>query len=165
MHDRSDEDAYSRLLGALDYPMLLLTTASSDERAGCLVGFATPCSIEPPRFLACLSQKNRTFEVARDAGAVIVHALASDAQDLAELFGGETGDEVDKFERCAWHSGPEGIPVLDGVPGWFAARVLARWEVGDHDALLLAPTEARLGAEFTPYRTRQGETIEPGHEP
>ena len=41
------------------------------------------------------------------------------AATLAELFGGETGDEVDKFARCAWHEGPEGVPMLDGCANRF----------------------------------------------
>ena len=32
--------------------------------------------------------------------------------DLAELFGGETGDEVDKFARTAWRD-VHGVPILD----------------------------------------------------
>ena len=35
-----------------------------------------------------------------------VHAVPADAADLAELFGGETGDEVDKFARTAWREVP-----------------------------------------------------------
>jgi flavin reductase (DIM6/NTAB) family NADH-FMN oxidoreductase RutF len=56
------------------------------------------------------------------AEAIVVHFLGQAQRELAELFGGETGDEVDKFERCAWSDGPFGIPVLEDAPGWFAAR-------------------------------------------
>ena len=52
-----------------------------------------------------------------------VHWLADDDRGLAELFGGETGDEVDKFERCPWQAGPAGVPVLEGVKGWVAGPV------------------------------------------
>src|SRR5207248_6722269 len=31
----------------------------------------------------------------------------------AALFGARTGDEVDKFTRCRWTSGPAGVPLLD----------------------------------------------------
>jgi flavin reductase (DIM6/NTAB) family NADH-FMN oxidoreductase RutF len=71
---------------------------------------------------------------------------------------------VDKFARCAWHAGPEGVPILDDCPNWFAGHVLWRHDCGDHDAFLLEPIAAEAGSpegEFTFHRAKR---IEPGHE-
>ena len=92
---------FNELVADIDYPMFIVTVADGDERAGCLVGFATQSSIDPPRFIVCLSKRNRTFRVAMKAAVVVVHLVLEPEAPLAELFGGETGDEVDKFERCA----------------------------------------------------------------
>ena len=101
-------DAFEGIVGDLEYPMFIVTARADDgEPLGCLVGFTTQSSIDPPRFIACLSHNNRTYRRGRDAAVLGVHAVPADAADLAELFGGETGDEVDKFARCAWHEGPE----------------------------------------------------------
>ncbi len=98
----------------LDYPMFVVTARRGEERDGCLIGFATQCSIHPPRLLVCLSEKNRTLRIAQSSGNVLaVHVLFEDQQGLARLFGGETGDDVDKFARCHWHDGPDGLPILD----------------------------------------------------
>ena len=102
-----------RLVSTLDYPMFIVTVAAAGEQAGCLVGFTTQCSIDPSRFLVCLSDKNRTFRVAREAETMVVHLVPQEARELADLFGGETGDEVDKFARVSWQPGPGGTPVLD----------------------------------------------------
>ena len=40
-----------------------------------------------------------------------MHFVPADGEEIAELFGSETGDEVDKFARCAWHEGPAGLPI------------------------------------------------------
>src|SRR5687768_11913294 len=106
-------DAFEQLMARLDYPMLLVTASSGGRRGGCLVGFYTLTSIHPQRLLIGLSDKNFTTRVAADADVLCVHLLLRENLDLAELFGGETGDEVDKFERCEWHEGPEGVPVVD----------------------------------------------------
>src|SRR5688500_11613792 len=47
---------FARLSAKLDYPLYIVTTTANDdgERSGCLIGFATQCSIHPPRFLACI---------------------------------------------------------------------------------------------------------------
>jgi flavin reductase (DIM6/NTAB) family NADH-FMN oxidoreductase RutF len=153
-----------RLVSALDYPMFIVTATDGTERAGCLVGFATQCSIDPPRFLVCLSDKNRTFRIARRADVLVVHLIPSDAEDLAELFGSQTGDEVDKFSRCAWTPGPGGTPVLDACENWFAGRVLDRIPAGDHCAYLLDPFAAHSGDERRPFTFHRARRIEPGHE-
>jgi flavin reductase (DIM6/NTAB) family NADH-FMN oxidoreductase RutF len=153
------------LVSALDYPMFIVTVAAGGERAGCLVGFATQCSIDPPRFLVCLSDKNRTFDVARGAEVVVVHLVPAEAEELARLFGSETGDKVDKFDRCAWREGPHGTRVLDGCGNWFAGRILDRIPAGDHCALLLEPFAAHGDEREDAFTFHRARRIEPGHEP
>ena len=143
--------------------MYIVTAAHESERAGCLIGFATQCSIDPIRFLVCLSDKNRTHRVAQDTDALGVHLVPAHAGELAELFGSETGDEVDKFARCAWHAGPEGVPVLDDCPNWFAGRVLERVDAGDHQALLVEPFESGEG-DVSQFDFHRAKRFEPGHE-
>jgi flavin reductase (DIM6/NTAB) family NADH-FMN oxidoreductase RutF len=161
------EKALQRLAAATDTPMAVVTAAAPDgRRSGCLVGFWTQCSIHPPRVLACISKANHTLAVADDAPVLAVHWLADDDRDMAELFGGETGDEVDKFEHCSWAPGPSGVPVLDGVKGWVAGPVVGRFEAGDHVAFVV---DAEKGAALEPGSDELGfqavKDLEPGHEP
>lgn len=150
--------------GEIDYPMYIATTAAEGERSGCLVGFTTQCSIDPQRFLLCLSDKNRTYRVAQSATVVAMHLVPAGADDLAELFGSQTGDDVDKFAHCEWRPGPEGVPVLARCPNWFAGRVLERIEAGDHQALLLEPIESGEGDEPSQFDFHRAKRLEPGHE-
>ena len=144
--------------------MYIVTVVGEDgERDGCLVGFATQCSIRPPRYIACISRQNRTFDAVRAAEAVVVHFLGSAQRELAGLFGGETGDEVDKFELCAWTEGPFGIPVLDDAPGWFAGRIVDRHDGGDHVALLLDPVAAEDRGGPLDLGFQAVKPIDPGH--
>jgi flavin reductase (DIM6/NTAB) family NADH-FMN oxidoreductase RutF len=163
------EDAvktFDSLMAELDYPMFIVTTVAGDgERAGCLIGFATQISIRPPRFLAGLSNKNRTYRVAERAEHLGVHFVPAEGGELAELFGSETGDEVDKFERCAWHEGPAGVPIVEGLPNWFVGRIVERLEAGDHDALILEPVAGERQAEAEELTFHRAKRIEPGHAP
>lgn len=149
--------------GELDYPMFIVTVAAGGERSGCLIGFATQASIDPARFLICLSDKNRTYRLAQRADVVGVHVVPSDRDDLAQLFGSFTGDDIDKFARCDWEEGPEAVPVLAGCPNWFIARVLERLPVGDHEALLLEPVAVGEG-EPSQLSFHRAKRMEPGHE-
>ncbi len=128
----------------LDTPMFVVTTVRWDtgERAGCLVGFASQCSIDPPRFAVYVSRSNHTHRVALAADLVAVHGLSAAQRDLAELFGTRTGDEIDKFGRCRWLPGPGGVPLLPDCPRWFVGRILDRAPWGDHTGFLLEPVSA-----------------------
>jgi flavin reductase (DIM6/NTAB) family NADH-FMN oxidoreductase RutF len=97
------------------------------------------------------------------AEAIVVHFLGRAQRELAELFGGETGDEVDKFERCAWSDGPFGIPVLEDAPGWFAGRIRERLDAGDHVALLLDLVEAQDRGGPLDLGFQDAKGIHPGH--
>jgi flavin reductase (DIM6/NTAB) family NADH-FMN oxidoreductase RutF len=156
--------AFDQLMGMPDHPMYIVTARTGDERAGCLIGFATQSSIDPPRFLACLSKKNRTYRVAHDASHLAVQLVPAGADALAELFGGETGDEVDKFARCAWHDGPLGLPILDECENWFAGSVADRLDLGDHVGFLLEPVAVEHGTQGRPFTFHRAKRIEAGHE-
>jgi flavin reductase (DIM6/NTAB) family NADH-FMN oxidoreductase RutF len=159
----SPPDTFAALTGDLDYSMLVVTTAVGDQRAGCLVGFSTQCSIDPPRFLVCLSDKNHTTRLAAGAHALAVHFLPDTAGHLAELFGSETGDRVDKFAQCRWHAGPAGLPLLDDCGRWFAGRVLERSTLGDHIGHLLEPFAAADDDDSGTFAFHRAKRLEPGH--
>jgi flavin reductase (DIM6/NTAB) family NADH-FMN oxidoreductase RutF len=155
---------FHKLVGDLEYPMFIVTARADGEPLGCLVGFATQTSIDPPRFAVCLSHNNRTYRRGRDSELLGVHCVPADAEALAELFGGQTADAVAKFEHCAWHEGPDGVPLLDECPNRFVGRVVWRADAGDHDVYVLEPVKAEAAPgeeEFSFHRARR---IDPGHE-
>lgn len=158
-------DAFEQLVALLDYPMYVVTTRTGEESAGCLVGFTSQVSIRPRRFLVGLSKRNHTYRVARRSEHLAVHLLPRRHRELARLFGSETGDHVDKFARCSWRAGPQGVPILTDAVGWFVGDVLSRIDVGDHVAFLLEPV-----AGSAPHQVEQLVTftdvrdLDPGHE-
>jgi flavin reductase (DIM6/NTAB) family NADH-FMN oxidoreductase RutF len=159
-----DVAGFESIVGRIDYPMFVVTTATGDTRAGCLVGFATQCSIDPARYLVCISDKNRTYRVLQDADAMAVHLVPKDAGHVAELFGSETGDDEDKFDEARWHAGPEGLPLLDDCPSWFAGRILDRVPMGDHVGHVIEPFagEDNGDGDWLPFQ--RAKKLEPGHE-
>ena len=155
---------FNELVGELDYPMFIVTASADGKAGGCLIGFATQTSIDPSRFLVCLSRKNRTYRIALRADLLGVHLVPADAGDLAELFGGETGDKVDKLASCQWHPGPGDVPILERCTNWFVGRILTRLEAGDHDAFLLEPIAGEAGTRFADFTFHRAKRIEAGHE-
>ncbi|RSS67490.1 flavin reductase family protein [Streptomyces sp. WAC06614] len=151
---------------AQDGPMYVVTAAADGLRGGCLVGFASQCSIEPPRFVVWLSVANHTYEVARRAHHLTVHVLREDQKALARLFGSHTGDRTDKFARTGWRPGREGTPVLDDVAHWFTGRIEAIVAGGDHEGFLLVPVDGSPpapGPAGPPLRYGAVHDLSPGH--
>jgi flavin reductase (DIM6/NTAB) family NADH-FMN oxidoreductase RutF len=160
----SVQETFVELTGRLNYPMLLVTTATDGERSGCLVGFSTQCSIDPPRFIVCLSDKNHTTRIASTAAALAIHFPPAEALDLAELFGSETSDEIDKFSLCQWHVGPLGLPIIDECRRWFVGTILERQKLGDHVTFILKPIEVCDDGADDTLTFSDVEHLEPGHD-
>ncbi|MHB9757344.1 flavin reductase family protein [Streptomyces sp. BYX5S] len=149
----------------LDPEMCVVTAEAGGERAGCLVGFSSQCSIRPVRYVVWLSKVNRTYAVAENADHLAVHLLGRDQYALARLFGGESGDRVDKFAEVEWGRGPRGTVVLGAVRAWLVGRVVNRLDDGDHVGFVLTPEAAGEGgaAGRQPFRLSDAEGIAPGH--
>ncbi|MBW3619127.1 MAG: flavin reductase family protein [Actinobacteria bacterium] len=161
----ADIDGLTDILTELDYPMAVVTTASADERSGCLVGFMTQCSVDPPRFVVFLSDKNHTYTTALDADGLGVHFLHHDQRDLARLFGATSGDWSDKFDRCRWREGPLGVPVLEDVRHWVVGEITERVLGGDHVGFVLRPVAARADGPFEQLSFLDVRSLDPGHDP
>jgi flavin reductase (DIM6/NTAB) family NADH-FMN oxidoreductase RutF len=134
-------DAFEKLVVLLNYPVFVVTTVADGVAAGCLVGFASQASIEPPRFLVGLSTHNHTFRVACDATHLAVHLFDCEQLDVVELFGSQTGDHINKFDHCQWRTGPGQAPILDDAAAWFVGKILDRYSLGDHVGHLLEPID------------------------
>lgn len=155
---------FDRLMAKLDGPMFVVTTAADGQRSGCLVGFTTQCSIDPGRYLVCLSVVNHTHRVAARATHLGVHLLPPDRLDLASRFGEQTGDEVDTFAAGGWSDGVGGVPIIDGCPDWFVGRIADRVPLGDHTGHLLEPVAASA-VDGPPgfLALRRAASLDPGH--
>ncbi|MFE3098795.1 flavin reductase family protein [Nocardia tengchongensis] len=166
-HKESDpRGEFDLAAAAADASMWIVTTAAGGQRAGCLLGFATQVSIDPRRFLACLSKRNHTYGVACRASHLAIHLLSEESLALAQLFGSKSGFELDKFEHSDWQEGPHSLPILTATASWFTGEILDRTDVGDHVGFLLAPTAARAPTRgVPPLRYAAVADLMPGNQP
>ncbi|MCU1361006.1 MAG: flavin reductase domain protein FMN-binding protein [Ilumatobacteraceae bacterium] len=163
MHDRTDE-TISSLAAASDAPVVVVTTAANGQRAGCMVGFQSQCSMDPVRFAVWLSKSNHTYGVALFATHLAVHFLDEGDHDLALLFGGQTGDDIDKFASCEWTLGPGEVPVLTRCPSRLILERTSLWDDGgDHVCFVGSPVDAHAHDHLTPLRLSDVSDIEAGH--
>ena len=158
-------DAFETIAKGFDPPLVIVTTAAGDQRGGCIVGFHSQCSIDPLRYAVWLSKANLTYRVALLATHVAVHVPVAGDKELVELFGGTTGDEVDKFARCQWTEGPGSVPLLAACPNRIVLeRTSLHDDGGDHVCFVGEPVHADTSGELDPVRLSMAGDIEPGHE-
>jgi flavin reductase (DIM6/NTAB) family NADH-FMN oxidoreductase RutF len=163
----SGDHRFVQLMASLDSPMAIVTTASDGQQAGCLIGFHSQCSIDPVRYAVWLSKANRTCRLAVNAAYLGVHFLEPTAghRQLAELFGTVSGDDIDKFERCAHQQGPEGLPLLTECANRFVGRRVAMSDDGsDHVCFVVEPITITSQSPMIPLRFHTVEDLSAGHD-
>ena len=78
-------------------------------------------SAEPPMLSFGVSTGGSSWPAIAETEHVGVHLLGEHQQDLAATFARRGADRFGP--GTAWREGPEGVPVLDGVPAWMVCRV------------------------------------------
>jgi flavin reductase (DIM6/NTAB) family NADH-FMN oxidoreductase RutF len=148
----------------VDFPFYLLTVRAPDEEmSGCLAGFVTQCSIDPPNFVACISRLNHTLGVALRSSAMGLHLLGEDQVDMARLFAEETGDVVDKFAAVDWRIGTTGAPLLAEVSLALEGTILDHFSLGDHEGFLVRAVRAVAGPGRGLLTLRTSPKLHPAH--
>ncbi|HXW33004.1 MAG TPA: flavin reductase family protein [Acidimicrobiales bacterium] len=151
------------LVNRLAYPTFVVTAANELGPTGCVVGFTTQCSVNPPRLLVCLPVAAKTYRVASEAQALAVHLIDSGDSELGSLFGNDFAasddgrDRIDQFARCNWRPGRTGAPVLRDCVAWAEGDVLERLRLGDHVGFVIVPVDGGIGssAEIVAYPLTQ----------
>ncbi|MDX3751732.1 flavin reductase family protein [Streptomyces sp. AK08-02] len=113
----------------------------------------TSASLEPALVSFYLSTTASSAPAVRAAPVFAAHVLGVDQQELAERF---ARSGVDRFAGVSWSPGPEGVPLLEGVPAWLTARPVLRQEIGDHLLVVGQVTAAGGGAARSPLLHHAG---------
>jgi flavin reductase (DIM6/NTAB) family NADH-FMN oxidoreductase RutF len=158
------DDAFGTVMASADPPLIVLTTAAEDERAGCLVGFHAQSSIEPQHYCVWLSKANHTYRVGLRAKHFAVHFLTVADLSLAERFGTLSGEDMDKFEGIDIDLDENGVPLLKACPNRFSLERLALLDDGsDHVCLTARVSSAHTAGSFEPLRVSSAIHLDPGH--
>ena len=166
LHHRLDDglESLEAFFNVVDYPYYVVTTRTPDaDMSGCLAGFVTQCSIQPPNFLVCISKVNHTLAVAERSSGMGLHLLGAEQSATARLFGEETGDVVDKFASVDWRLGSTGAPLLVDAAVSMEGQVLGHFSVGDHEAFLVRAVRAVAGGCDGLLTYRSAPPLNPGH--
>ncbi|MDQ1012355.1 flavin reductase (DIM6/NTAB) family NADH-FMN oxidoreductase RutF [Streptomyces sp. V4I23] len=105
-------------------------TAQGERPVGFTATSLTSVAADPPLISFGVGTGSSSWPVVAEAEYVGVHILGEHQQELAATFARSGADRFAPPTR--WRTGPEGVPVLEGVVAWLVARVVARVPAGDH---------------------------------
>ncbi|QIQ06222.1 flavin reductase family protein [Streptomyces liangshanensis] len=109
-------------------------TARGGESGARPVGFTATSlnsvAAEPPLVSFGVGVSSSSWPVIAEAEYVGVHILGDHQEELAATFARSGADRF--APPTGWRTGPEDVPVLDGVLAWLVCRVVARVPAGDH---------------------------------
>lgn len=161
----SNLDGFDDIMTWSDPAMIIVTTTDGREQAGCLVGFHAQSGMAPSGLSIWLSKANHTFRVAVFAQVLAVHFPTVDNVDIATTFGTLTGDQDDKFARCDWQPGADGVPLLDRCRNRVIGRKAALLDTtSDHVCVVLDPVESQFPDRRPPLRLNHVVHLRAGHD-
>ncbi|MEV6652486.1 flavin reductase family protein [Streptomyces sp. NPDC051219] len=105
-------------------------TAAGENPAGFTATSLNSVAAEPPLISFGVGTGSSSWPVLAQAEHIGVHILGEHQQELAATFARSGADRF--APPTEWRTGPEGVPVLEGVLAWLVCRVVARVPAADH---------------------------------
>ncbi len=151
------------LLTLLWSPLTVVTAAAGGRRGGQIAVGAFAASIVPaqPRLLVQIQKRNHTNSLIEASGHFAVHVISREQWHWVRHWGFRSQAEVDKFDGISWREGPQRLPILDGVVGWMACRVLDCMDGGDMAIWLADVIEAERCSSGQPIRWHEVQQLLP----
>ncbi|MFI9723567.1 flavin reductase family protein [Streptomyces sp. NPDC052396] len=129
-------------------------TARGARPAGFTATSLTSVAAEPPLVSFGVGTGSSSWPVLAEAGHVGVHILGEHQRELAATFARSGADRFAPPTR--WHTGPEEVPLLEGVLAWMVCRVVARVPAGDHRLVLAEVVAGDPTGDGRPLLYHQG---------
>jgi flavin reductase (DIM6/NTAB) family NADH-FMN oxidoreductase RutF len=147
-----DKNELRRVMGHFATGVTVITTISKDGRPfGLTANAFTSVSLEPPLLLISVDKKAESYACFEESRVFTINILADDQEALSRKFAVSGGN---KFEGVAFHSGANGVPILEGTLAYIECKLYASYDGGDHTLYLgeIEQTESREGKPLLFYR-------------
>jgi flavin reductase (DIM6/NTAB) family NADH-FMN oxidoreductase RutF len=121
---------------------IIATRDAAGEYKGLVVNSVTALSLDPPLYLICLDRSSNTLQAIAESGVFSINFLSAQQVDVSRRFASKTAD---KFAGLPVTCGPQGAPLIDGTLASCECKVVATHPGGDHEIVIGAVDQVRLG--------------------
>ena len=135
-----------RALFSLGYGLYVVTTHDGAKDNGCILNTVMQVTNSPDRVAIAVNKQNYTHDTIRATGKLNVNCLTEEAPfSVFEVFGFQSGREVDKFAGCTPRRSANGLVVLPRyVNAVLSLSVEQYVDLGTHGMFICSVTESQV---------------------
>ncbi len=134
------EENYSKeLLFKVPYGIYLITTASGDEKSGCIINTFSQMADGPAKGVISIHKDSKTAELIKESKIFITSFLSENISfEVISHFGLKSGKSIDKFSKeysniFSYELDKNGIPYIkENVVGNVTCKVIEITDLGTH---------------------------------
>ncbi len=127
-------DVFKDAMASLASGVAVITGLDDQRRPrGITATSITSYSANPPSVLICVANDSQSYEALTSWYHYGVNLLGADQEDVAMLF---AKPDPEKFAKCAWQPGPEGIPYLEGAIARLVCQTVRAIQHGTHTIVI-----------------------------
>lgn len=123
---------------------VVTTTDATGAPRGLAVNAYASISLEPPLVLVCVQKTSSTYPALFSASHLGINILAASQTDVVGSFA-RSGH--DKFAGLAWHTGPDGSPLIDGSSAALEAEIRERYQAQTHTVFVCRVHHAEVSGD------------------
>ena len=133
-----DSESFRDVMGRFATGISVITTIDpAGLPAGITVSAMSSVSLEPPLVMVALARRRFITPIVDATGRFAVNVLRHDQQALSDCFAhAPVSPGREEFCGAAWHAGPTGLPLLDGILASLECTVVQTHAVGDHELFI-----------------------------
>ncbi|WP_201842265.1 flavin reductase family protein [Microvirga zambiensis] len=126
-------DEFKQAMRHLAGGVAVIATEHEGRRAGLSATAVCSVSADPPTLLICINSGASAHDPIRESGRFSVNLLASEQNDIARRFSGETGIKgEERFGLGSWMPLVTGAPVLKSALAGIDCRVTEVVQMATH---------------------------------
>lgn len=108
----------------------VVTTVDEDGKPrGLAANSYASISLDPPLVLVCVQKTSSTYPALFRSEHFGINILSNEQHDTVRTFASKTPD---KFANLDWHTGPNGVPLIDGSAASLEAEIKERFQAKTH---------------------------------
>lgn len=130
----------------MTYGLYLISSKHDEQISGYIANTAFQVTAEPPQVAISCHKENISAKVIEESGVFSISVLEKETDaGLIGLFGYQSGNEDEKFERVNYKLGKTGAPIiLTHAVAYFECKVVDKFDVGSHYLFIGEVVESEL---------------------
>lgn len=153
-----DGNSYRAVMRHQAGAVTVIAAGPEGARAGLTATAVSSLSDSPPTILACVHRSAAAHDLIVRSKAFSVNLLASDQQEVAEIFAGrrdKRGEE--RFAGLKWAKLSSGAPILEGALASLDCELLDQHSFTTHSMFIGRVLDGRFAAEKGPLLYFRGD--------